>query len=490
MRIKIWHKLFLAILLVVTLVLAISLGLSRFGFQQGFSQYIEEVKLKRLDGFRQELSNHYQEYGSWDFLLEDPQQWHDLLLNADLLPPRPPRSGGPPPWERGRGGGVDGFREEPGFRGGPPPGFGSAGRPPRRMRDRFGLLDVDETPIIGSPPGRRVRLLEIDLDGAVVGYLTIPNFRPMRSELEHRFAHQQMESLLLTAIISLLVAVVAALLLARLFNRPIAKLAEMARQLTEGKFESRVEIRGRDELSDLAADLNQLAEVLEQNRSARRRWIADISHELRTPLTVLRGELEALEDGVRPMTQESVQSLSLEVKQLKRLVDDLYQLSLSDQGSLSYEKGWIDPEELLTGVVGGFEHSLQQQNLRLTLACCDEVPKLFADSQRLTQLFTNLLENSQRYTDAGGEIKVWSESGEKIWRLHIEDSPPGVDATQLERLFERLYRVEGSRNREHAGSGLGLSIARSIAEAHGGSLMAQPSALGGIWITLQLPLER
>ncbi len=481
MRIRIWHKLFLAIVLVVLVVLAINLGLSRSGFQQGFSQYIEEVKLKRLDGFRLQLADRYQEQGSWGFLLSDPEQWHWLLLEADLVPPRPPHRGGSPPWKRG--GGPEGFSGQAGD-------FGPRGYPPPPRGGFLGLVDADQQPVIGPPPNHRIRLLEITVEGTVVGYLTVPKRRPMRTELEHRFAHQQMENLVLTAAISMLVAIVAALLLARLFNRPITRLAEVAGLLTEGKFESRVVVRGRDELSELAVDLNQLAEALEQNRTARQRWIADISHELRTPLTVLRGELEALEDGVRPMTQESVQSLSLEVKQLKRLVDDLYQLSLSDQGSLSYEKEWIDPRQLLEGVVNGFENSLQQRGLQLALECDGAVPQLFVDAQRLTQLFTNLLENSQRYTDAGGQIKIWSEVADDLWNVHVEDSAPGVENDQLTRLFDRLYRVEASRNREQGGSGLGLSIARAIAEAHGGTLSAQPSALGGIWITLQLPLEK
>lgn len=463
-RIKIWHKLFLAILLVVMVVLAINLGLSHFGFQRGFNQYIEEVKLKRFDGLRLKLSELYQQNSGWALLLEEPEQWNKLLSDADLRSPQRHRGG--PPF---RGEGWQGA----GFRGG-----------------RIGLLDREQQPIIGGAPNKRQHLLDIQQDGVVIGYLTVRSFQPFRTELQHRFAHQQMGNLLLTALISLLVAIVAALLLARLFNRPIAKLAEMARLLTEGQFESRVAIRGEDELSELAEDLNHLAETLEQNRSARRRWIADISHELRTPLTVLRGELEALEDGVRPMNRESLQSLSLEVKQLKRLVDDLYQLSLSDQGSLSYEKRWIDPVELLSGVVAGFEHTMQQKSLQLSVACGDEAPQLFADAERLTQLFTNLLENSQRYTDAAGEVKVWCETQGRVWSLHIEDTPPGVAEGQINRLFERLYRVEGSRNRQHGGSGLGLSIARSIAEAHGGTLSAQASSLGGVWVTLQLPLER
>ncbi|MBT6079884.1 MAG: HAMP domain-containing protein [Gammaproteobacteria bacterium] len=483
-RIKIWHKLFFAILLVVMLVLAISMVLSRLSFQQGFTQYIEEVKLKRLDGFRLALSEQYREQKSWAFLQENPRLWHQLLVESNMLPPRLPRGPDGPGFGR-RGAGPRG--------GGPPSELAAADErhppsPPRFMRERLGLLDAARAQVIGPPPTTKHRLLPIQLERQVVGYLTLRIFTPRRTELDQQFEQQQFDNLLLTALLSLLIAIIAALLLARLFVRPISGIAKMARQLTAGQFEVRIEKIRRDELGDLAADLNTLVETLEQNQRSRRQWIADISHELRTPLTVLRGELEAMEDGVRPLNRESIQSLSLEVKQLKRLVDDLYQLSLSDQGSLSYEKERVLPLELLRGVAEGFIVTMQQRQIILTVGCEGEGPHLLADPQRLTQLFTNLLENSQRYTDEGGEVKVHCEVGSSLL-IHFEDSAPGVPPELLPRIFERLFRVEGSRNRDHGGSGLGLSIVQSIAKAHGGELRAEPSSLGGLTITLQLPID-
>lgn len=307
-RIKIWHKLFFAILLVVMLVLAISMVLSRLSFQQGFTQYIEEVKLKRLDGFRLALSEQYREQKSWAFLQENPRLWHQLLVESNMLPPRLPRGPDGPGFGR-RGAGPRG--------GGPPSELAAADErhppsPPRFMRERLGLLDAARAQVIGPPPTTKHRLLPIQLERQVVGYLTLRIFTPRRTELDQQFEQQQFDNLLLTALLSLLIAIIAALLLARLFVRPISGIAKMARQLTAGQFEVRIEKIRRDELGDLAADLNTLVETLEQNQRSRRQWIADISHELRTPLTVLRGELEAMEDGVRPLNRESIQSLSLE----------------------------------------------------------------------------------------------------------------------------------------------------------------------------------
>ncbi len=356
------------------------------------------------------------------------------------------------------------------------------------MLERIGLLDQQHAAVIGPPPRKDQHLLSIELNGMVVGYLVIQNFKTIRSQLDIQFAEQQLEDLLLTALLSLLIAVIASLLLARLFNRPISRLAGMARQLTFGQFDTRIAINSRDELGYLAADLNKLAETLEQNQTARQQWIADISHELRTPLTVLTGELEAMEDGIRPLNTESIQSLSLEVKQLKRLVEDLYLLSQSDQGSLSYEMDEIDIFKLLHGVLEGYRIPMQRKQMKLSVDCEQDGLKIIADRHRLVQLFNNLLENSLRYTDNGGRVKVTCETGAALI-IHIEDSAPGVPAEFIPHIFERLFRVNRSRSREFGGTGLGLSIVHSIARAHGGELSAEASVLGGLKISLQLPIK-
>ncbi len=544
-QIKIWHKLFFTILLVIMLILAINVWFSRLSFQHGFSQYIEEIRSRRLDKFSQALSEQYQQQGSWNFLQNDLRMWHQLMSDAELAPPPPPQLPAPPigrdaaefegPDPRHTEDGKPGSDSKemafsarhppphlsdaefaappplpPGGRGasefeehgperrrgeGPeqfaPPGFGPPGAhapPPPFMMERIGLLDSARMPVLGPPPRNEPRLLPIKLKGEVVGYLVVGTIEPFRSELDRQFADEQLEYLFLTALFSLLIAIIAALFLARLFNRPIARLVVMAAQLTQGRFDSRMATHSRDELGNLAADINILAETLEQNQNSRRQWIADISHELRTPLTVLIGELEAMEDGVRPLNTESMRSLAIEVKQLQRLVDDLYQLSLADLGSLSYEMESIAAFELLHGVLDGFENPIKQKQITLTVQCDGDEPLVFADAQRLTQLLTNLLENSLRYTDAGGEIKVYCEVGATL-AIHIEDSAPGVPAELIPHIFDRLFRVNRSRSREHGGSGLGLSIVQSIAKAHGGKLTAEPSVLGGLKISLQLPIK-
>jgi two-component system sensor histidine kinase BaeS len=212
-----------------------------------------------------------------------------------------------------------------------------------------------------------------------------------------------------------------------------------------------------------------------------------VSHELRTPLSVLRGELEAIEDGVRTLDQSSMKSLQGEVGMLSKLVDDLYELSLADVGALTYRKSECDLNDLLHSCVAMFQERCNARHLRLELELPTAPPRVEADPKRLQQLFGNLLENAVRYTDEGGVLRIRASSDGDDVRIDFLDSGPGVDADQLPRLFERFYRGETSRNRASGGAGLGLAICHSIALAHGGSLSADHSPLGGLWLTLRLP---
>jgi two-component system sensor histidine kinase BaeS len=229
--------------------------------------------------------------------------------------------------------------------------------------------------------------------------------------------------------------------------------------------------------------------VLEKQESSRRNFMADVSHELRTPLAVLKGELEALQDGMRPLTPQTVQSLQAEVAILGKLVNDLHDLSLADVGGLAYRCGEMDLSKLAGDCLGAFRERFASRNLRVETQLREGV-KVHADADRLAQIVNNLLENTVRYTDEGGRIVISlrAESGKAV--LDLQDSAPGVPEESLPRIFERLYRVESSRNRERGGSGLGLSICRCVVEAHGGTIVARASSLGGLWIEVRLPLAK
>lgn len=240
-------------------------------------------------------------------------------------------------------------------------------------------------------------------------------------------------------------------------------------------------------LDQLARDFNQLAQALDNNERARRDFMADVSHELRTPLAVLRAELEALQDGIRPMTRESLTSLHQEVGQLGKLIEDLYDLSLTDVGALAYRRAPIDLSVVLQSTLAGMHTRIAAAGLTLQAHGITAPLHVDGDERRLQQLLSNLLENALRYTDAGGQLRVQCARRAHLVEIVIEDSAPGVPADKLDRLFERFYRVEGSRNRASGGSGLGLAICRNIVGAHDGEIHATASPLGGLRVTLRLP---
>jgi len=267
-------------------------------------------------------------------------------------------------------------------------------------------------------------------------------------------------------------------------------MAAATRELTSGKYSVRVPVSSSDELGQLARDFNAMALTLEKNEKARRQWVADISHELRTPLSVLRGEIEALIEGVRTVTPDAVRSLHAETLRLSRLVDDLYQLALSDLGALTYRKENFDIAEILREAIEPYKAEFSGKSIALDTDIAQGLkPFVFADAERMNQLFSNLLDNSLKYTDPGGKLVIRLTCNDGLAIADFEDSAPGVAGPEMENLFERLYRVEGSRNRSSGGAGLGLAICRNIVEAHAGTISANPSPLGGVLMRVTLPVS-
>jgi two-component system sensor histidine kinase BaeS len=207
---------------------------------------------------------------------------------------------------------------------------------------------------------------------------------------------------------------------------------------------------------------------------------------LRTPLTILQGEIEALLDGIRPLTLEHIHSLHQEVGHLLRLVADLYDLAQADLGTLNYQKHTLNLCELVRDSVASFQPAFHKANLQLDFHTSAEKIYCLGDTDRLRQLCNNLLQNSLRYTDSGGAVRVTLDQYVATIVLNISDSTPGVPDEALPRLFDYLYRVDSARTRSKGGSGLGLAICQRIAEAHQGILSASHSESGGLSVNLQL----
>jgi two-component system, OmpR family, sensor histidine kinase BaeS len=486
-KLRIQSKMFLAMLAVATVVILCMFLVMRWSFDRGFLRYIHTLDLDRLDAVSERLEAVYAAEGSWRFLQDDPARWRRLLLESlvDRLAEPPP----PEPED----GGAAGERMGPHGRGGQgrrgmaPPRFSPTGGGFLR---RVALRDAAKRRIAGPvelPDGMAWRSLSYE--GKTVGYVGVAPPRIISDVRQLRFVEQQKKAF---GLIALAVVVIAALLsvpLARQMVRRIRDLASATHRLASGRFDTRVPPDASDELGQLARDFNTLALTLEKNEQARRQWVADISHELRTPLSVLRGEIEGMQDGVRAATPQTIAALHGEVLKLSRLVNDLYELSLSDLGALTYRRADTDLASLLFDALETFRPEFAARGITVDAGPPPGQPfPLFADPDRMHQLFANLLENSARYTDAGGRLQVRIERRDRTAAVHFEDTGPGVPAAEIEKLFERLYRVEGSRSRATGGAGLGLAICRNIVEAHDGTISAAPSPLGGIRVTVELPL--
>lgn len=229
------------------------------------------------------------------------------------------------------------------------------------------------------------------------------------------------------------------------------------------------------------------AEVM-QLLENKKQLMVDISHELRTPLAAMRVNIEAFEDGILERS-EAFPLLQRKLSELNRLIDDIYQLSRADVGALSFRRHPVLLVPLLEELVAGYQQPAREKGLSLRLeSSLDPTLAVAGDEARLHQLLGNLLQNSLRYTDAGGQLRVCARMENREVVLLVEDSAPGVGDEHLPRLFDRFYRVDKSRSRAHGGSGLGLAICRIIVENHGGTITAGHSSLGGLQIRITLPV--
>ncbi len=362
--------------------------------------------------------------------------------------------------------------------------------PPMSALKYIFLLDEKKILVAGkNQPLNEAFLIPLLDDGETIGYVGIP-FNPAVRDLQDAdFAQGQEHKLSLVIIVALIIASLAAFPLAHLLTKRIHYLVDQVNLFSRGNYREKVSLRGRDELTELAKHLNNLGEVLEQSEQTRRQWVADISHELRTPLSVLQAELEAMEDGVRQLDRNAVVRLITHSQRLRHLVNDLYELSLTDLGGMTYRKDTMDLAVLLRESIQAMQPQFALQHVELKLEIKDEPVIIFGDQNRLQQLFVNLLKNSMQYTNAPGVTQVALKIEQDHAIICIEDTAPGVAEEHHEKLFERLYRADSSRNRTTGGAGLGLSICKNIVAAHDGTITTSNSRLGGLSVTISLPWQ-
>ncbi len=312
----------------------------------------------------------------------------------------------------------------------------------------------------------------------------------MMAELFAGFRAGVFEALAWAAAAAVLVAVLISLLFSRAIQRPLREMMRASQRIAEGHYDERVRVTGADELGQLSARFNQMAEKLHQVEAMRRQLIGDVSHELRTPLTAIKGSMEGLMDGVLPAADETYQQIHQEADRLNRLVDDLQELSRVEAGAYELDLRPTPVAPLLETLAKRFRGQFEAKGVVLDLELPANLPPVRADEHRILQVLTNLTGNALQYTPAGGTVTVGAARTNGQVRFTVRDTGAGIAPEHLPHLFDRFYRVDKSRSRAAGGgSGIGLTIARHLVEAHGGEIWVESEGVGkGSAFSFTLPL--
>jgi two-component system sensor histidine kinase BaeS len=505
MEIKLSHKLFGAFFLILAIAVG-TLLFSRYLFSLNFERYIHQVEVENLQQLVPALQKEYRAADGWERIRNNSDRWQYLLHSVpDIrgqIPPPPSDGdnapGGPRPPDARAGSQPNAMPPPPpdgdNAPDGPRPPDARAGSQPNAMPSfdppRILLMDADHQAIIGIPgPKDQHQLVAVEVDGRTVGWLGLRTHKPFISGPPAELLKRQARDLYMLGGVVIGLTALIAFIFSRHLLRPVQRLARGTMELTQRNFTARISPTTGDELGRLAENFNAMAATLEDYERMRRQWLTDISHELRTPLAVLRGEIEALQDGVRDPSPNNLTSLHTEILRINKLVEDLHLLSRADSDKLSMNKQLIAPCDILKATVESYRTRLSQCGItaEMKLSGLARVP-IKGDADRLAQVFTNILENACRYVQSTGLIEVSGHVDAHELTIYFQDSGPGVPDDALPRLFDRLYRVDASRSRESGGSGLGLSICLQIIEGHSGRIWADKSTLGGLSIGITLPI--
>lgn len=385
----------------------------------------------------------------------------------------------------------EGDRSPP--RGRPPPSEDIGGRLVLFDASGARLSGPERPPVLpgmaGRPPPPRIEHRTLTVEGVQVGTIAMLPRVPANGDVEARFLQSQVRYGLLAFLVAVLLCLYPSWLVGRAGARAAGRFARRTAAIAAGDY-YRYDRKPSFvvELDAVGLDLSRMAGSLQRMESARRRWLAEIAHELRTPLAVLRGEIEALRDGIRQPGRAEIDSLLAEAGSLGRLVDDLHFLSVSELEGMACHFEQVDPAEICGLALRRAQILSKAEGLSFALSVSGNgVGTAWWDRDRIDQLLANLLANACRYTDRPGKIEMLLHAEHDGLRIVIDDTPPGVDPAHLPHLFEPLYRADPSRSRASGGSGLGLSVCATIVEAHGGAIAAGSSPLGGLRVTVDLP---
>ena len=450
-------KLAIAFLVVGIIGAALAAGLARWITGSEFGDLVLD---EGRSDFVAAVTTYYQTTGSWDEVAR-------ALPQMGLLPsPQQPPSG-PTPGEQ------------------PLPPFAFA------LVDQSGRVVVPAGPYeIGDAiSADAIALgLAVEIDGQVVGTVLTTSEPPELNARETLFLMRINRALLYAAVGATVIALALGLVLARTLTHPLRELTAASQAVAGGDLAQQVAVRSQDELGELAAAFNRMSAELARANEARRQMTADIAHDLRTPLTVIKGYAEALRDGDLAPAATTFETVYQEAEHLSRLVEDLRTLSLADAGQLTLARSAVRPLDLLERALAAHRPQAQRLGIDLDVTAAADLPLIHVDPERMAQVLDNLVGNALRYTPAGGQITLAAEHRAGTVHLTVEDTGAGIDPADLPHIFGRFYRGDEARRADEGASGLGLAIARSLVEAHGGTIAVTSALDEGSAFTVVLPV--
>lgn len=454
-------------------------ALVAWNLQRGFSDYLLAREATRLTRFTETLQAQLDtappgEAIRWPRELQRAlRTFGSAEWSGSVAPPSPP----PGPQTEWGDGPTGPHAPLPGG----PEGFGG----------RMALVSPQGEPLAGRAMAEGTAYLEAPVSraGQIVALARLRKPAAAPDAVDASFISRQYVGIGGVALLLLLLAGATGHLAAARWVQPLLALQRSTLSIAQGQPHLALDGSRPDEIGDLMRNVNHMAASLQRLEASRRRWMAEISHELRTPLTVLRGEIEALSDGVRPLSMAAVESLREEVLRLTRLVGDLHTLAMSDLDALACRPTLVEPRDVVMAAHRRAADQAAAAGHQLTVSLPPALLPGVAvwDGQRIAQALDNLLANSIGHTHAPGRIALALSVSAEWATITIDDSAPGVAASDLPHIFEPLFRADPARSGD--GSGLGLAITQAIVEAHRGRVDAAASSLGGLRMTVVLPLR-
>lgn len=481
MRIKLTHKI-LAINIGIILALTLTfVSLSYIASKSMYSNALNGIDLAVMEDLAATLSEQYEQDKSWDNIINDKSHWADTVNHSFYkvffalmaqtaassfnkeqrtmpAPTPPPKS--TPAWDMP---------------------FGT-------FLQRATLLDAKKQAlIIPEMVKSDVNYQPIKLHGTLIGWLSIGKIDMDILPLGQYFFYQQLRVVNWAIALGGALAALLSFMFSRHITRPIRELTVGAEQIARRNFNTRIEINTNDELHELAERFNTIATELARYHAQQKQWLTDISHELKTPLTLLMGEIFAICDNLTQCDENTAQALQHEVLHIKRLVDDLYELSKSDEIGLKLRRQTLDLKPFIEHIAAPYKALFAEKNIQTEEYFSGEDFYIVADADRLTQVVRNLLENCLKYMDSPGKLSLQLAETPQALVLTLNDSGPGVTHEAATLMFDRLYRADTITGRTSGGAGIGLAICKAIINAHGGEISAATGDLGGLSICIRLP---